>query len=494
MNEPDLQAQLAEFRADRPMRALLDAPSHPTLRLVSFLYVIAGLSHLWLADAWQWSWLPGNTLFLMGLITLLWRPNALGWLLCALGKALPLLFARDHLTQSLILLLIASYGVLFIAAHAYLQVGAQKMRQFATPMGPLTAPMAAFFDAIRWLIIITYLAAAFHKLNSDFFHPDRSCALYGLEGLVEHFGLTLPASCAAWTTSLAIAVIAVEASIALLYLVRRHRLAIFLAILFHLPLTLTVAPAFALVMLAGHAAFLTPDDIDAATRWIRARWIPLILTTLGATTALLIAGDLPFGDWTMVPRIALMIAMAIVLLAIGLWHTSPRRVCPDQATPRWPRRLVLILSLAFAVHCLSPYTGLRYQHTAAMVSNLRIDDPCWNHLLMPRSLRLHDPYIRIDRAYFVEPGHLERYEDKATSQLWNGPMLHQMRKNWCPDSLRPFYIEGTFKGRHFQIDDLCADDLLWPFDDAGVFGVEIFKDHLRFQRNLDRRCDQRCIH
>ncbi len=494
MTEPPFHEQIAQFRSDRPLRALLDAPSHPTLRLMSLLYVIAGLSHLWLADAWQWSWFPGNLLFLTGLLLLVWRPNALAWLLCAAGKALPLLFARDHLTQSLLLMLVACYGTLFIGVHAYLQTGAQKLRQFATPLNSLSAPLSVFFDATRWLIIITYLGAAFHKLNRDFFDPHRSCALYGLEGLLDFFGLSLPPACAEWTLFLALAVIVTEASISLLYLFGRHRPAILLAILFHLPLTLTVAPAFALVMLVGHAAFVTPTDISAARSWLRSHPIAWICTTLGATSALILAGDLPFDDWTMLPRIALLIGLAILLIAIGLRATSPLLVTPPKAAPRWPRRLAIALTVAFALHCLSPYTGLRYQHTAAMVSNLRIDDPCWNHLLMPQTLRLEDPYIRIDRAYFVEPGHLERYEDMATSQLWNGPMLHQMRKNWCRDSLRPFYMEGTFKGRTFEVDDLCAEDLEWPFSDAGVLGIELFPDHLRFQRNLERSCDQRCIH
>ena len=151
----------------------------------------------------------------------------------------------------------------------------------------------------------------------------------------------------------------------------------------------------------------------------------------------------------------------------------------------------------FWLHGLTPYTGLQYQHTAAMLSNLRIDTECWNSLVMPESLRLTDEYIRVDRAHFGAPRRLPEYEAVMTEHLWSPPQLRQMIRNWCPDTHRPFYLEGKWRGDSFVIEDLCAheaDATITPFDKAGVFGTEIFPDFLRFQKNLKRQCPQKCIH
>lgn len=73
-------------------------------------------------------------------------------------------------------------------------------------------------------------------------------------------------------------------------------------------------------------------------------------------------------------------------------------------------------------------------------------------------------------------------------------MIRQMRKNWCRDELRPFYLAGTWRGRTFEIPDLCAPELEWPFVGDGYLGTQFFDDHLRFQRNLYRECPRACIH
>jgi hypothetical protein len=128
-----------------------------------------------------------------------------------------------------------------------------------------------------------------------------------------------------------------------------------------------------------------------------------------------------------------------------------------------------------------------------MVSNLRIDKGCWNHVVVPEQVRLTDDYIRVDEVYFGAPGRNDEYEDIVVRQLWSPPQIRQMRRNWCHPDARPFYLRGEFRGRDFLIEDLCDGKPL-PFEDAGMFGVEVFGDYLRFQKNLERECPQACIH
>lgn len=488
-----LDADISEFRTDRPWRAMVDAPRHATLRLIAIAYVIAGLCHLWLADAWQLEWLPGNIAFVAGLAILLFRPCALAFALCAVGKLLPLLFARDHLTQSLLLMLVGGGGATFLGLRAYLATWPNRLRRFDPPYGSISAPLWAFFEWVCLLTIVTYAAAAFHKLNRDFFDPDVSCAVYGLDKLGDYYGIGEVAPDGEVAVAIAVAVVAVEAGIAALYVLRRRRLALITALIFHIPLTLTVAPAFAFAMLVGHAAFVRPADIEVAKRFV-GRHAAVVAAAAALITAVSTAlGGLPFDDWTMVPRIWLLWVLLLVAVAARPWRPeTPSAQRWHRAM--WPRIIAWIAAIFFALHTLTPYLGIRFQHTAAMVSNLRIDDGCFNHLVVPESLRIEDRYIRIDEVYFVEPGALEKYENIARDQLWNGPMIDQMRHNWCRDDLRPFYLAGTYRGRSFEIDDLCADELAWPFGDDALFGVQLFSDHLRFQRNLPRECPQICIH
>ncbi len=492
---------ISKFRTDRPWRAAVDVPSHPTLRLVALTYVFAGLCHLWLADAWQVEWIPGNIFFFIGLVILIVRPCALAWAMCAVGKLLPLLFARDHLTQSLLLMVFATGGTLFLGLRAYLATCPGRLKRRTTSYGEISPHLLAFFDLLKLTTIATYLLAAFHKINRDFFDPDVSCAVLGLDKLADHYSTTLPAIPENWFLATAVGVIVLEASIGLLYILRRRRLALIAALIFHIPLTLTVAPAFAFVMLAGHAAFLRPADLSVFKDFLRRRG-PAVAAAATATTALsLLLGTIPFGQHSMIPREWILWALLFTALFARPWHpeTSQGRATCQAARPflrraLHPRAIAWTMALVFTLHGLTPYLGIRFQHTAAMVSNLRIDEGCHNHLVMPESLRLRDDYIRIDEAYFVEPGHLPKYEAITTEQLWNGPMIRQMQINWCRDNLRPFYMSGTFRDRSFQIEDLCAEDLQWPFADDGIFGRQLFADHLRFQRNLQRECPQKCIH
>ena len=122
-----------------------------------------------------------------------------------------------------------------------------------------------------------------------------------------------------------------------------------------------------------------------------------------------------------------------------------------------------------------------------MLSNLRVDDGCHNHLLMPAALVGTDPYIRVDEA---RVGGREEREQVVRETLWSVAALHTMRRNWCIPENRPIRFAGTWRGRPFALPDLCADD--WssalPGADTALPGLQLF------QKNLRRRCPTECVH
>ena len=343
----------------------------------------------------------------------------------------------------------------------------------------------------------TYALAAIHKLNREYFAPEYSCAVYGWDKVIDYWNLPpgiLPDAIVALMPGITVGC---ELLIFALYAGGFARPARLLALAFHIPLTLTMAPAFAMVMLAGHASFLTQAEIDSARALISSkRGVALgAIATLLTGVSLWMHG-MPLPEVSMIPKEWLLWFLVLLSVAWVLTHRLRDRQ-PKTKRARSARDLVIpaLTALLFWGNGMTPYLGVQYQHAAAMLSNLRIDKGCWNSYLFPERVRVREDYIRVDRAYFRAPGAIPEYEAIVTEQLWSPPQLRQMQRNWCKASSRPFRLEGTWREEDFVIEDLCAlgpDEL--PFEGAGAFGIELFPNALRFQKNLKRACPQKCIH
>ena len=440
-------------------------PRDPRYRLVVWCFVVGSASHLWLADAWQLDWVPANAIYVLGLVVLMAAGGPAGWALCGLGLAIPLLFLRDQLTQSVFLLAVAVAGIVFTSRFA------------------ASSRLESFLTAVRGLTLATYLVAVFHKLNAQFLDPKYSCANYGMNEVFEYFRLD-PAWFGALDGIHPYVAVAFEVAIPVAYLLGRRHFARTVAVAFHIPLTLTMAPAFVFVMAAGHAAFLSQSEISQLAQGFRDHARRLV----GLAAALTIISLLLHGAW---PE-PLMIPRELVLWLLLLWFLAVR---PEHDALRGHRSpFAVAVVAAFVLNGFTPYTGIQVQHAAAMLSNLRIDEGCWNHYLVPKSVRLTDDYVRVEEVFFGAPGRVEEYERIVLEQLWSPPQIRQMRRNWCRPEVRPFHMRGTFRGRVWEVGDLCDDSEAWPFEDDGVFGVELFPEYLRFQKNLMRECPQECIH
>jgi len=479
--------------SDPPYAFLGFGFAHPIYRLVVWCFVVASACHLWLADAWQLEWLFADLLYLAGLGFLVWRGAFAGWVLSALGLLVPLLFHRDQLTQSLYLLLVASGGAAATGRAAWRVVVGGEPLPDGGDEGP-SESLRGFLRTVQWLAILVYAFAFFHKLNAEFLDPHYSCAIYGLGEVTDYWNLPAIEMSAQVGVAVPVAILLAEGGIAALHLLRYRRIAWTLAVAFHIFLTFTMAPAFVFVMAVGHAAFVTREDLEAFRETLERRGPVLMVAAAVVTVASLRQhGALP--EYTMIPREFLLWGvLALLLTAFPPWTKRAWTRCPvDRPTSGFARAMPPAFALLFTMNCVTPYLGWQYQHTAAMVSNLRIDRGCWNHLVVPESLRRQDPYIRFEDVYFGEPGRDPEYEQVVLEQLWSPPQIRQMRRNWCSPENRPFYLAGTYNGEPFEIEDVCAGEPL-PFGEFRVFGVAIFGDFLRFQKNLMRGCPQTCIH
>jgi hypothetical protein len=246
---------------------------------------------------------------------------------------------------------------------------------------------------------------------------------------------------------------------------------------------MTMAPAFAFVMLAGHAAFVTTGDLDFIGRHRRRIVLGLLPGAVAGGASLVAHGALP-EFWMAVKEVLLWAVLSGLLLVLVM---RGRRLLGDIRRPRVAGPVAAGLVIVFVLSGLSPYTGLKYQHSAAMLSNLRVDGGCWNHVLIPEEVRLADHYVRIDDASLIREGAIPEYEALLEGHLWGPTLLQYTVDNWCKPSVRPIRIEGTFRGERVVVEDLC--DGLGP--DIGPYTTGGW---LRFQKFLARECPQACIH
>ena len=457
---PDLASPTRLARALDRWRT---APAAESALLVAWAGAVAArwtLANVRVDSGWLWMLaLSAAT------IALLWTRSRWAWLAAAASLWGPLLFVQDWLTQTVVMLLIALVGAI--------------------------APGRPLADTARWLTALTYLIAAFHKLNTGFLDASTGCAAAGWDAIDAMFpGIPLGVPDAV-RGALAHATLLTEAALFALLLFA-PRVGILLGLAFHVPLTWAFAPAFVFVMLIGYAGALDDATVRrlADALWQhRRRWAAASIAIAGAYVA--------FADTTWqradlgVKTPILFVLMA--LLARDLWQHRRRVRRPTRPAP-----LAAVAACAFCLNAAGPYLGLQMQHTGAMLSNLRVDAPCWNHLIVPPSVSLGDPYIRIDAASLGRDESAEPEASRLVSvlqaRLWNSTQLVQMRENWCADRMRPIRLEGTHLGEAFRVEDLCDEHEPLPRD-RGVFGGRSwFPNYLRWQKNLPRACPMACIH
>lgn len=440
---------------------------------------LACLARLTQVQTQEPQWWPWHGVTWLGL-ALLWSGRSRwGWAALAISFLVPLLFLRDWMSQSSFLLGIAVVGMV-------------------EPGSPRSTRAPAPLRAARWLLAWLYFAAGFHKLNVTFLMEPQSCAVHGLRRLHEVLG-DLPIPDALPIPAMAATVIGIEFLLAW-WILRGHAArALLLGAAFHWPLTLALDPAFAFVTAPGYVALL-----DAAGRRsvvaIARRHAPWLAAGACVGALVVLVGMTVTPRWHTPFRLG---ALAGLVVLATLLLFRPLHWRRKTAPHRGPRSLVVgAVVLAWMGSTALPYTGWRVQHAGAMLSSLRVDAPCANHLLLGRWPPRPDPYVRfsvlwIGRPDGESPGRNLAFEERMRSGLHGDDIFLVMHRSWCP-TLRergPLVVEATLRGEVLQWEDFCAlsrSEIPWPRGTLG--GRAWFPDHLRFQLRLEQRCDQRCVH
>jgi hypothetical protein len=452
------------------------------------LYAFGTAVRLTLPDALASERLLATLASIAGIVLLAVNGCIAGWSLCAAGALAAIVFHQDQLTQSFYLLACA------VAALGYAAGSRGERAERLTRGLPL---------AVRSVTVGVYLLAGIHKLNRDFLDPAVSCASGGLRVLARDAApavAEVATVLAAWRPLPAI-YLALELVLLPLLLLRRPAAGVVCAAALHLPLTVIYAPAFAFVMMSGWSAFLTEAELRALGRTLRARAAALVLGTALLAGPILAAtfrsrwGTDP--DWRV--KEALMCFLLVWLFetatrrrktplfgGLGAW-AEPRAGGTALRPPPPRRGLAAVLVALLFAHGATPYLGLQFHRTGAMLSNLRIDRGCHNSLLLPEWLRGEDPYVRIERIAFAPGRAAPGVAESIVARLWGPEALARAREGWCRVHREPLALVADHRGERHVVDDFCAPEG-WPFGAVWLRGLR------RWQVNLGRACPEPCIH
>lgn len=288
---------------------------------------------------------------------------------------------------------------------------------------------ARLYDALapplRLVLIGAYAFAFLAKVNRAFLDPQLSCAGVIYARLARRVSM-LPTG--EWTRIPAIwFTVAIEALIPALLALRRTRvLGVLVAYAFHVLMGLAGFYDFSAAAAGFLVLFLpedTPDRLVAFTERHRrlaavasgcrraarsAVALPVVLAASYGLMAQIDAVESPFA-FTMRVWFAGAV-VCLTLLAIEVWRGLP--VSSNATHLRVAHPLFLLGPVLIVLNGLSPYVGLKTEHSFTMFSNLVTEGDSPNHLIVPASLRLfgmQDDVVRI-----VDSSHprIRRYAER----------------------------------------------------------------------------------
>ena len=255
------------------------------------------------------------------------------------------------------------------------------------------------FPTARWILLAFYSFAAFAKINTGFFDPDVSCAVFFANQNLGSWGLPVIAAdgnlarLAIWATA------AIELAVVPLLLLRRTRYwGVVLGSSFHVLISFDLAQHFydfTAVLLPLFALFL-PNTMLGTFRLAPAVLTDLVkrvlaLVAVGASVLLVVMASLPLTEWSF--RLLTLVPFLLWIPFVLLWLRWLIRLRPQPFAVGWRTGLggAVVVALALA-NGFTPYTEIKTAYGYNMYANLVTAQGESNHLLIPRTWPLRNGY------------------------------------------------------------------------------------------------------
>jgi len=306
-------------------------------------------------------------------------------------------------------LVTAAASSVLLAALSYRAWRDRRLRPIDEAFFTLVAP------PLRWIALLVYGFAFFHKLNTGYFDPAGSCAVDFYRRFSEvplFFSLPLDPS-PAMRYALIYGGIAVEGLIPLLLWGRKTWFyGLVLGGVFHLSIGLLFRH-FSMLMFALNILFVPAGTftglIGRFEEWARRASFG-VLGLVGVIRLQAFVWTAVFmGVWARSELSGLdsfslesgyyqalraWDLAAALILGAGAWILGPRRRTLGDArmlSTRWP--WLNAAGVVLALNCLAPYYGLKDRAVLAMYSNLNTSGGGSNHFLMPGKAFKIFPYL-----------------------------------------------------------------------------------------------------
>jgi hypothetical protein len=255
-----------------------------------------------------------------------------------------------------------------------------------------------FFPAARLILLVFYSFAAFAKLNSGFFDPTVSCAVFYANQSLGSFGLPLLDVDGLVSRALIWATVVIEASVPITLVWRRTRyFGVFLGTVFHTLISFDLGQHFydfTTVLFALFVLFLPDRSIESISEQMaevsRRKLVPspLLVGMVGVLVLLSVfpltpitafmLSRLPFVFW--VPFSVLWVAALVRARAPGVamsWRTGVAGA-----------GVVLVTAL----NGLTPYTEIKTAYSFNMYANLVTSNGESNHFVIRSTWPLRSGY------------------------------------------------------------------------------------------------------
>ncbi|HJV43536.1 hypothetical protein [Caulobacter sp.] len=264
-----------------------------------------------------------------------------------------------------------------------------------------------FIDSVRYIVIILYFFAFFHKLNAEYLDIKKSCATAFVDFFCDDRGVKRPGLVTGHRYFGVYGTLVIEATLPILLFFEQTRpIGFMAAIIFHYVLGLMGIINFSMFMYTGLVAFLPAATLVGSVQLVaEARWAQALLAALAASLVAIsirwtprrAAAHCPYRHrmpaWVI--QIGFAILTAALLFVGGVW-TATGAVAPlDWRDWPAPAQVALALIIAgFLANGFSPYLGTKTEFSFAMFSNLRIEP--WTHLVVPGRWRLLRPSAYVE--------------------------------------------------------------------------------------------------
>ena len=419
---------------------------------------------------------------------------------------------RQVADEYILLMLLPTVGV-FLTSLSLLRKWFRNRENFELDSALKAEIDTAHISFFRLSIVIAMFFAVLHKLNYDFFNPEVSCASALSKELALWWRFPFPD---AVLNANPYQVILGEALVPVLLLfyprVGILFTTLFVGLIGHIGPTL-----FTMLMFMMTCAFFRHEDRGTILRGLKRYWCGLMTFTLviSVISFKTFTGKRTWFEFHLYQLVITGLIFCVFCILAADWkryswarHPPLRSLVANLKTLITPRfnidtlfphnRAIRIALVSFAVlfflNCMSPYIGLKYRFSFAMLSNLRVDNARWNSMVIPKwfYLRKHDPFIHVTRVKIgrYTQRKLSELEQKRKREMRPGlisPMSFKHRLQILKRMNAKVNLEFTYRGVAYAYEDVANNAELESW-------LAATSDSKMFQEWLPAEGPQPCEH